>query len=178
MPLQSVSPLWQESAHLPAEQTSPERHAVPHTPQWARSVLRLTQVPLQSDRPLWQESAHLPAEQTSPERHAVPHAPQLSRSLLRFTQVPVQSLKPLPQALPASGAVWSGVEASFTAPSATPASCAHVVGSGQSLSLQPARARAAAAANHGVLTYIRVCICRLLGEISIYHRSLPGKIAR
>ena len=31
--LQLVSPLWQESAHLLDEQTSPALHAEPHLPQ-------------------------------------------------------------------------------------------------------------------------------------------------
>ena len=51
MPLQSVSPDWQESAHLPAEQTSPALHAVPQAPQFLLSPWTLTQVPLQSVSP-------------------------------------------------------------------------------------------------------------------------------
>ena len=62
---------------MPAVQTSPERQAVPQTPQFFRSLCRLTQAPLQSDSPVGQESAHLPAEQTSPALQLVPQVPQL-----------------------------------------------------------------------------------------------------
>ena len=64
VPLQFVSPLWHESAHLPAEQIWPARQLVVQTPQLLLSFCRLTQVPLQFCSPLWQLTAHLPAEQT------------------------------------------------------------------------------------------------------------------
>ena len=76
-PLQLVSPVWQDSEHLPALQTSPAFHTVPQAPQLVMSVWRLTQVPEQLFSPLWQDNVHLPAEQTSPALQVLPHEPQL-----------------------------------------------------------------------------------------------------
>ena len=38
MPPQSASPAWQESPHVPAEQTFPAGQAMPQPPQLAPSV--------------------------------------------------------------------------------------------------------------------------------------------
>ena len=86
VPLQSVNPVWQLSAHLPEEQTCPDLQAVPQAPQLARSDWVLTQVPEQSVRLDWQDSAHLPSEQTSPALQLVPQAPQFPFSALRLAQ--------------------------------------------------------------------------------------------
>jgi hypothetical protein len=48
LPLQSVSPVWHEVAHFPAEQTSPLEHLAPHPPQLALSLDVSTHVPSQS----------------------------------------------------------------------------------------------------------------------------------
>jgi hypothetical protein len=52
VPLQLVSPVGQDTAQVPLEQTWPAGHVTPHDPQFELSVLRLTQVPLQFVRPL------------------------------------------------------------------------------------------------------------------------------
>jgi hypothetical protein len=47
-PLQVAEPAGQTSVHLPCEQASMALHLVPHAPQFATSIARLTQVPAQS----------------------------------------------------------------------------------------------------------------------------------
>jgi hypothetical protein len=47
-PPQSVEPDAQLRVHLPCEQVCIAPHLVPHAPQFATSVARLTQVPAQS----------------------------------------------------------------------------------------------------------------------------------
>ena len=56
LPEQLVSPNWQDSEHLPAEQTYPGVHLLAQVPQLYRSVWVLTQVPEQLVSPLWQLS--------------------------------------------------------------------------------------------------------------------------
>ena len=43
VPLQLLSPAWQETAHLPAEQTSPALQALAQAPQSLLEVCRLEQ---------------------------------------------------------------------------------------------------------------------------------------
>lgn len=47
MLLQFTSPVSQLKVHVPATQTKPAGHDVPHEPQFARSVCVFVQVPLQ-----------------------------------------------------------------------------------------------------------------------------------
>ena len=61
---------------MPAEQTSPEAHAVPHVPQLAGSLVTSTQAVPHFVVPPVHWSAHAPAEQTSPEAPACPHGAQ------------------------------------------------------------------------------------------------------
>ena len=67
----------QDTAHAPAEHTSPAGQTLPHVPQLSKSVWVLVQVPLQLVSPAWQESAHVPFEHTLPAGHAIPQAPQV-----------------------------------------------------------------------------------------------------
>jgi hypothetical protein len=63
-PPQFVSPAWQESAHVPAEQICPAAQRCPQLPQLLLSVWRLVQAPLQFVSPAWQEREQVPEEQT------------------------------------------------------------------------------------------------------------------
>ncbi len=49
MPPQLVWPAGHELVHTPATHTWPDAHAVPHAPQFERSVARVTHVPAQAD---------------------------------------------------------------------------------------------------------------------------------
>ena len=64
---------------VPALQTCPAAHALPHAPQLATSTLVSLHVPLQLVRPP-HENSQLPPLQTWPPVHEVPHVPQLSLS--------------------------------------------------------------------------------------------------
>jgi hypothetical protein len=57
------------------------RQALPHEPQFWKSVDRLTQVPLHRTYPAGQ--VHVPLTQLSPEAQAVPQAPQWFGSVCR-----------------------------------------------------------------------------------------------
>ena len=129
VPLQSVSPLWQERAHVPAAQTWPALQALPQAPQFLPSVCRLAQKaapaswPSHRAWPVGQESRHLPLEQTCPALQALSQAPQFLESWSRATHRPLQREVPLVQAgmsgvCPSSTAAgWSGVPAaSMTTP--------------------------------------------------------------
>ena len=92
MPEQLVRPCWQESEHLPAVQTSPERQAVAQVPQFCVSLCRLVQKgapaspPPHLLSPLPHDSAQAPAVQTSPTLQPLPQAPQFFRSVCRLAQ--------------------------------------------------------------------------------------------
>ena len=66
VPEQLERPAWQDSVHLPDEQTCPAAQVAPHFPQLYTSVWVLTQVPLQLLSPERQVSEHLPDEQAWP----------------------------------------------------------------------------------------------------------------
>ncbi len=68
---------------------------MPQVPQFALSLLRLTQAPLQMSGML-EGHAHAPAVHVAPVGHLVPHAPQLPVSVFRSAQVPLQSVLPVP----------------------------------------------------------------------------------
>ncbi len=70
----------------PVVQSSPPRHATPHAPQLALSVVRLLHAPAHTVWPPGHEVAQLPATQICPAAQALPHAPQLSRSICVFAQ--------------------------------------------------------------------------------------------
>jgi hypothetical protein len=72
---------------LPALQTSPAAHFVPHAPQLSRSVSSVAQTPAHSACVAGHDTEHLPATQTNPAPHALPHAPQLLRSSAVSTHV-------------------------------------------------------------------------------------------
>jgi hypothetical protein len=63
-PLHSVRPAWHETAHMPAEQTSPVGHVFPQIPQLALSSRTFVQVPPQLVRPAWHVTAQAPPEQS------------------------------------------------------------------------------------------------------------------
>jgi len=87
LPLHVVS--GQEAEHEAeaplATQNKPAPHAVPHAPQLAVSVVRLTHLPPQLVSPA--PHTQLLAEHCCPLPHAFPHAPQLLGSLLVATQL-------------------------------------------------------------------------------------------
>lgn len=67
MPLQFVrrtGVVAQETAHLPALQTAPAEHEMPHPPQLKLSVWRSRHVPLQFRRSPPQETVQAPMLQT------------------------------------------------------------------------------------------------------------------
>jgi hypothetical protein len=113
LPAQRTRPAWQETWHVPAEQTWPAPQAVPalapvhvpEAPQKSRSVCGLTQAPAQAIWPAGQLVAQAPAEQTWPDAQTVPavgpvqapEAPQKERSVCGLTQVPLQTIWPTGQ---------------------------------------------------------------------------------
>jgi hypothetical protein len=70
----------------PVEQTCPAPQTVPHAPQLALSVVRLTHAPLQTEVPAGQ--AHAPLTQSAPVGHAWPHAPQLAADVCVLVSQP------------------------------------------------------------------------------------------
>ena len=93
MPVQLVSPAWHVSAHAPFEQTSPAGHGVPHAPQFAVSVLRLTQAEPQISAAAPEQLA-LHAGADAPMAHSgadsghfVPQAPQFCESIRLVSQM-------------------------------------------------------------------------------------------
>lgn len=65
-------------AHLPAAQTCPVGHTVPHAPQFAGSLAVVVHAVPHKVIPVMH--AHLPAEHTSVSRQRVPQSPQLRGS--------------------------------------------------------------------------------------------------
>ena len=59
-----------------AEHTWPAAQAVPHAPQWARSLARSRHEPPQLASPAAHDTTHAPAEHTWPAAQAVAQAPQ------------------------------------------------------------------------------------------------------
>jgi hypothetical protein len=100
-----VVPAPQVAAHLPALQTSPPLHAVPHAPQFAPSDFVSTHDEAHFVVPPPQPAAHAPAEQTSPAPHFFPQAPQFSASRAITVQLVPQTCDPSPQLTPASTGV-------------------------------------------------------------------------
>jgi hypothetical protein len=90
--MQVVRPAAHDAAQCPVEQTCPAGHAIPHAPQFERSVDVFTQRPPQTVSGAGQVSAHMPPEHASPALHAWPHSPQLLRSDCTFTHSPPQSI--------------------------------------------------------------------------------------
>src|SRR5580658_4004185 len=94
---QSASVARHTPVHVPAEQTLPALHVLPHVPQFWESIFVLVQTPPQSVVPLPQLGAHVPAEHTSPVGQALPHLPQLASSVIGSTQTDPHWRLPAPQ---------------------------------------------------------------------------------
>ena len=92
----------QLEAHLPAEQTSPCLHLVPHAPQLLGSTCVSLQVEAHCVVPPPHEAAQAPFEQIWPALQAVPQAPQLVLSLASDVQLLPQAVEPAPQTGPES----------------------------------------------------------------------------
>ncbi len=60
----TVRPAEHDTAHRPAAQTCPLGQAIPHAPQWRRSLLRSWQAPEQLVKPVAQVTEHAPREHT------------------------------------------------------------------------------------------------------------------
>src|SRR5262249_6296112 len=75
---------WPDAQVAPALPASLPHPAV--APQWARSVLGLTQLPSQTTSLPGQVVAHVPSLQTSPFVHTWPQVPQLALSDFVFAQ--------------------------------------------------------------------------------------------
>ena len=80
--------------HAPLRQV-PLGHDLPHRPQFAASLARLTHALPHGVSPLGQKS-HVPDRQAAPERQTLPHVPQLAGSS-RDTQVFPQAIWPVAQ---------------------------------------------------------------------------------
>jgi hypothetical protein len=74
---------WQ----VPAEQVCPDEQERPHTPQFAASVWRFTQLPLQSVSPLAQAREQAPLLQIWSAVQTLPQRPQLTGSVLVLVQI-------------------------------------------------------------------------------------------
>jgi hypothetical protein len=76
VPAQTAKPVGQESAQLPAAQSSPAPHATPFAqvvaPQWLRLDDGSTQLPAQASRPGGQFAAQVPPVQTVPAAQVTP----------------------------------------------------------------------------------------------------------
>jgi hypothetical protein len=96
--LQLVSPLAQESAHAPCEQTCPAGQDVPHVPQLSGSLARFGQAPWHEAGALAQRKLHVPESQLAAAlggaKQRVPQPPQLSGSRSVSTQLAPQRSRP------------------------------------------------------------------------------------
>jgi formylglycine-generating enzyme required for sulfatase activity len=72
--------------------TCPAGHALPHAPQWARSVAVVTHAPSHAICAPGQAMAQRPIVQTWPPGQAVPQAPQWSRLVCVSTHWPAQAV--------------------------------------------------------------------------------------
>jgi hypothetical protein len=97
IPPQLTSVPGHETEQVPALQTCPDGHLVPHLPQLALSVCRSRQTPLHSVVPDTHDTLQVPPEQTLPESHLVPQVPQFRLSVCRSRHAPLQSVVPVPQ---------------------------------------------------------------------------------
>jgi hypothetical protein len=90
--------MGQLTPQTPRSHTCPAAQALPHAPQFARSLWASTQVtappssPPQRRRFAGHSTPHRPAAQVCPAAQALPHAPQLARSLCTSAQVFPQSV--------------------------------------------------------------------------------------
>jgi hypothetical protein len=85
-----VRPTEQLSAHAPALQTVPFRHALPQVPQFNPSPTVLVQPVSHAVRFAWH--VQLPVTQLDPTAQALPQVPQLVALLDRSTQKPLQAV--------------------------------------------------------------------------------------
>jgi hypothetical protein len=85
--MQLVCPARHDGTHMPVSHTNPAAQALPHIPQFARSLWRLVHaagIP-HAVWPAAHESSHAPMLQICPAAQALPHIPQFARSLCVFT---------------------------------------------------------------------------------------------
>ncbi len=99
-PPQLDCPAVHDARHAPSTQAWPVAHALPHRPQWARSVVSARHVVPHAVCPSGHVTVvgQVPATHACPTAHARPHAPQLAPSLWTSRQAPPQ--KPCPMAHP------------------------------------------------------------------------------
>ena len=109
LPSQQISPIDAQSerqtshdasegsTQLLRQHCSDGAQAVPHVPQFARSLLRSRHEPEHSARPASQESWQVLDEQTWPVGQRFPQAPQWARSFERSLQESSQSVNPASQ---------------------------------------------------------------------------------
>jgi hypothetical protein len=93
---------------------SADPHALPHAPQFARSLMMSMHAWPHACSSPWHSSVHAPRMQDSPEAHVVPQAPQLPRSRSRSTQDEPQAESGAWQPsmrLEATFTHWSGLHA-------------------------------------------------------------------
>ena len=83
LPLKPVSQVVAAHEHAPPAHVADAAQALPHAPQWARSVARLTHAPPQSACPAGH--THAPPAQLIAAAQALPQLPQWARSVARLT---------------------------------------------------------------------------------------------